>query len=233
MSAINKRPPPDWDAEAQAMWRKNAKEVPRQVTEKERGMMRRVRTYCGRFGYGMRKVIAKIRDDKMFAACFSKDPGKQGMHEAIAAEYLREEKGISNFKILPKTGEMAAYIKANGSIVSGGERPEGAFDSKSLDFSWKTAGVVCYASHKYTHEGGGAQNHQFKEQKQFLQNFKKHADKRVAFFAICDGQYYNGEKMGELAELARKRPPLSFALHIEDVGAALRKVASMTDNCKQ
>ena len=233
MSAINKRPPPDWDAKAQAMWRKNAGDVSRQVTEKEPGMVRRVSTYCSRFGYEVQKVGLKILGDEMFAACFSKDPGKQGMHEAIAAEYLCEEEGISDFQILPKKGETAVYIKADGSIVSGGKSPGGAYDSKSLDFKWKTAGIACYASHKYTHEGGGAQNHQFKEQKQFLQNFKEHADKRVAFFAICDGQYYNDEKMRELAALTSEHPPLSFALHIEDVGAALQKVASMTDNYKQ
>ena len=231
MSAINKRPPPDWDAEALAMWRKNASDVPTQFAAGDTGMMKKVRTYCNRFGYEVCKVADKIVGDEMFAAHFSKDPSRQGIHEAIAAKYLRGEKNIHDFCVLPKTGEGALYLKVDGSITD--EQPSSAHDTKSLDFRWQTAGTVCYASHKYTRGQGGSQDGSFREQKQFLENFQKHANPQVAFFAICDGSRYGSAEMKELGLVARVTPPLSFASRIEDVGAALRKVASMTDNCKQ
>lgn len=220
MSVI-KKPPPDWQGEEQKRWRENAADVPRQVGEGEKGMMRRVRTYCARFGYGIAKVVGKIRNDEMFAAHFAKDPTKQVMHEHIAADYLQKIAGIDGFVVLPGSGGNAFYINADGVFCRGVGK--GAHDSKTLDFYWKSNGVECWASHKYTKESGGAQDHQFNDQKRFLENFRKHKGERVAFFAICDGDYYNEKKMAELQEVTNKTPP-SFAVHIEDVEAKLRQL---------
>ena len=207
------------------MWRENAKDVPRQIAAEERGMMKRVRTYCGRFGYEMQKVKDKINNDGMFAAWFSKTPSKQGMHEKIAAEYLEKINCINNFEILPKGGNEALFINAKGKILQRGAKSDtSAQDSKSLDFCWNTGGFICYASHKYTHESGGSQDHQFRDQKRFLENFRNHENKKAVCFAICDGAYYGQEKMRELGAVTRKEPPLSFAAHIEEVEEILLEI---------
>ena len=100
-------------------------------------------------------------------------------------------------------------------------------------FLRKTGGFVCYASHKYTKESGGAQDHQFRDQKRFLENFREHNNPRAACFAICDGAFYTEEKMRELESVTRKKPPISFAVHIEDVAENLQKLAALKDNSLQ
>lgn len=221
MSATD-NPPPDWEGEENKRWRKNADDVPRQVDEGEMGMMKRVRTYCTRFGYAVVDVIRKIHGDAMFAAHFTKDPKKQVMHENIAADYLRNLPLVGDdFEMLPNGGDGALCINANGEFRHG--KGKSAQDTKTLDFCWTTGNVKCWASHKYTKESGGAQDHQFKDQKRFLENFRKHKGERVAFFAICDGAYYTEKKMEELQQVTNDNPP-SFAVHIEEVAAKLREL---------
>ncbi len=213
------------------MWRENAADVPRQVADKEEGMMKRIGTYCRRFGYQAGRVIEKITGDDMFAAHFTKNPTKQGMHEKIAAEYLREIECINDFETLPKGGNESLFINARGEILRRGDKSQtSAQDSKSLDFRWKTGGYVCCASHKYTHESGGAQDHQFRDQKRFLENFQKHGNPQAVCFAVCDGAYYTPGKMRELGAVTRKEPPLSFAAHIENVEEILRGLPKLMDN---
>lgn len=221
MSATD-NPKPDWEGEEKERWLENARDVPRQVKDKEKGMMKRVHTYHTRFDYAIPKVIRKIHRDAMFAACFAKDPKKQVMHENIAADYLRKIALVGDdFEMLPNGGEGAWHINAKGVFRQGkGKRAQ---DSKTLDFCWTTAGIKCWASHKYTKESGGAQDHQFKDQKRFLENFRKHKGERVAFFAICDGEYYTDKKMDELRQATNDNPP-SFAVHIEEVATKLREL---------
>ncbi len=213
------------------MWRENAAAVPGEARARDAGMMKKIGTYCARFGYETRRVVAKISGDEMFAAHFAKAPGRQGVHERIAADYLQKIALVKNFKILPKGGKDALFIDARGALRKRGDKSgTSAQDSKSLDFYWETAGFFCYASHKYTKESGGAQDHQFRDQKRFLENFRKHGEPRAACFAICDGAYYTAEKMRELEGATRRTPPLSFAVHIEDVAGKLRNLAALKDN---
>lgn len=185
--------------------------------------MQRIETYCSRFGYTCSQVIQKIFHDGMFAAHFTKDPTKQGIHENIAADYLRPLPGVSDFEVLPKSGAGAMHISADGEFCVG--KSTSARDSKTLDFRWTTSGVQCWASHKYTKEQGGAQDHQFNDQKRFVENFRNHKGERVAFFAICDGAYYTAKKMSELRQIARDTP-LCFAVHLEDVAEKLREISA-------
>ena len=226
--------PPDWENESLKLWCKNAAEVPREIAAGDGGMMQKIATYCMRFGFETKKVIAKISGDAMFAAHFAKDPAKQGIHELIAAEYLRKISMIGDFEILPKGGKNALFIDASGGLRKRGDKSAtSAQDSKSLDFFWRTAEFVCYASHKYTKESGGAQDHQFRDQKRFLENFQKHENRRAACFAICDGAYYAADKMDELRAATRKTPPLSFAANVEDVAGKLQELAALKDNSRR
>ena len=232
MSDFNKKPPPDWDAEAAKMWRENAASVPSQIHKNEAGIMRRITTYCMDFGFEKKTVIDKINDDKMFAACFAKDPGKQGLHEKLAANYLMQLSCVNNFKVLPKGGKNSLFFNSAGELLKCRNKKSeiSAQDSKSLDFCWNTGEFICYASHKHTKEPGGGQSHQFKDQKRFLENFINHDNKKTICFAICDGEYYNAPKMQELESVTRKTPPLSFAVPIENVEEELRAIVALKDN---
>ena len=237
MSDFNKKSPPDWDAEVAKARQENVVDVLRQVRDEESGMMKKITTYCMKFGFDRRDVIDKINNDNMFAVHFAKDPGKQGIHERIAADYLKQLSHVNNFEILPKSGKKSLFFNNAGELLKcrnkkseTSKQDSSTQNSKSLDFFWGTDEFVCYASHKHTKEQGGGQDFQFGDQKRFLENFIKHDNKKAIFFAICDGEYYNDHRMQELEALTRKTLPLSFAVPIENVEEELRAIVALKDN---
>ena len=226
MSDTKKPAPPDWEKLEQKKWRANAKSVPQRLSQDDNGITKQISTYNWRFGHKVKAIKDKIKDDPMFAAHFAKDPKKQSMHEKIAEGYLRELIAVSGFVALPKSGNKAKYVTSDGEIRLGKDFT-GSKPSKSLDFEWQSHGLTCYASHKYTREGGGSQDNQYREQKKLLINFLGCEDKDVVLFAICDGAYYDNKKMEELTSQTRTLSPCSFAVHIEEVSDKLDTLIKM------
>ena len=72
--------------------------------------------------------------------------------------------------------------------------------SKSLDFYWEVKVdnevLKFYATHKYTNEGGGAQDHQYNEIISFLNNANQVKKSNISFLAISDGNYYTNPYKG-------------------------------------
>ena len=206
--------PPDYEAIEANMWRKNAKQVLPDLKSDDAYLLKRIETYGQKFGYGKKKIKQEIETNKMFAATFAKAPSRTGFHESIAAEWLRKELNLP-IDVLPKAGTNSFYITSDGVIaqVSDDERKP----SKSLDFQWQVGDITFYAMHKYTREGGGAQDNQFKEMLATLDNFIRATNKKKVFIVIADGAYYTKTKMDELKSLTRDHTPKSFAVHIEDV----------------
>lgn len=209
--------PPNWDRIEQAMWRANADEVASEVEMRSERIMKRVRLFVWRFGFSEQEVVEKIRSEPMFAYWFAKEPRRQAFHESVAADYLSGFPSIRRLVRLKQTGGDALYLNSDGEIVAGRDI-RGPNPSKALDFEfWSASGVRCLASHKYTKEGGGNQDSQFNEQRHLLGNFLRRSSNNVALLVICDGPYYNDNRMATLRQQCRLQPPLSFALHIEDV----------------
>lgn len=209
--------PPDWDAEEKRMWRENCELVAEEVEERAERLMKRVALFVWRFDYNQEDVLSKIRDDEMFAAWFAKEPRRQSPHERIAAGYLGQFPELIVFERLRQSGRNALYINRDGEIRKG-EDIQGDKPSKALDFAWETPnGIRCYASHKYTREGGGNQDSQFIEQRRLLQNFQSRSTNDTVLFVICDGPYYDGARMSTLQAHCRTVSPLSYAVHIEEV----------------
>ena len=201
------------------MWQRNAQEVVSQLQSRDRYLLRQIETYIGRFGYEKSAVEEKIMKDPMFAANFAREPRRQGFHETIAAEWLKEQ-GL-DITILPKSGNDALYITRDGMIIKlpeGEQRP-----SKSLDFCWTYNSITFYAMHKYTKEGGGNQDNQFKEMVSLLHSFLGASNPSNVLVVIVDGPYYTEKKIEELRNITRKSSPMSFAVHIEDIPAILKK----------
>jgi len=93
-----------------------------------------------------------------------------------------------------------------------------AAPSKSLDFQWETGNFTVYAAHKYTKEGGGNQDSQFKEMRDLLEKFQKASvNSCTALLVIVDGPYYSEKRMSDLRRFCRTTKPLSHAMPIEDV----------------
>ena len=208
--------PPDYDEIEKQLWRKNGNEVRYLLKNQNSGLLRRIQTFAGRFGFDEVEVCEKINDDFMFACCFAKNATRTGFHEKEAEKYLRMFPNlIKFFTALPSHGNKAKYIDQMGNIVTG-KKPS---EIKSLDFMWiaGNTNIKCFAAHKFTREPGGSQDHQRNELIRLLQAFKKCKDQNASFFAICDGPYYDGRTLSILRQHVREEPPYSFACPIGDV----------------
>jgi len=215
--------PPDYDAIEKEEWRKNASLVCNELNSKSERLMKRIRLFIARFGFSTTDVENKIGTDSMFAAHFAKEPRRTGIHERLAAAWVESLPMVKQFKVLPKSGAGAIYVTRDGNIHHGelSNRP-----GKSLDFVWETGTKTCYAMHKFTKEGGGNQDSQYKEMITILRNFQSCNDKTCALFIIVDGPYYKGNKIAELRNGTRTHAPKSYALPIEELPAILEQLKS-------
>lgn len=213
-------PTPDYESIERTAWKENARDVPSRLLAEDLDLMRRIATYVDRFGYSSAEVKKKILNDPMFAAHFAKEPRRTGLHQKEAAKWLQELDTVSEFQVLPPSGKRALYVTSDGEIQSG-EILKGAKPSKSLDFRWLTGTVICYAMHKYTREGGGNQDSQYKEMRDLLRNFQSCSDQEYVLIVIVDGPYYTQQRMDQLRNDTRLRPPKSYALHLGEVPAIL------------
>ena len=211
------RRPPDYEAIEQRLWRENAGDVQSRLSDEDSDLMKRVQTYIWRFGYRECEVRDRIEDDEMFASWFAKEPRRQGLHEGIAADWLRQDEDVNDFDVLRKSGPDAYYITSDGEIRQGMANPPG----KSIDFYWKTGRTEVFAYHKYTKEGGGNQDSQFAEMKDALGRFQRSAERNKILLVIVDGPYYTQRKMEDLKRFTRDQEPRSFACHIYDVPVIL------------
>lgn len=213
--------PPDYDSIERDEWRTNANLVCDELSSGSDRLMKRIQLFVARFGFSKSDVKNKIGTDPMFAAHFAKEPRRTGLHEKLAANWVSSLPMVKQFKTLPKGGAGAVYITSDGNIHHGelSNRP-----GKSLDFMWKTGQTTCYAMHKYTKEGGGNQDSQYKEMIAILRNFQSCNDRTCALFIIVDGPYYLGNKMDELRNGTRAHKPKSYALPIEELPAILEQL---------
>lgn len=210
-----RRPPPDYEQIEAELWKKSVEAIDGEVARKDDRLMRRVRTFVNRFGYGSKRVIAKIDRDKMFAANFVKEPRRTNFAENAALEWLQGDRRVQNIVKLRASGEDALYITSDGSIGPYLKKPK---PSKSIDFRWTTGDYTVYAAHKYTKEGGGNQDSQFNEIRTQLANFQKGAeDRHTVFLAIVDGPYYTPNRLNQLRQVTRPQPPYSNAMPIQEI----------------
>ena len=212
--------PPDYEAKEKEEWKKNARKVIPCLDKRDKNLLKRIQTYASRFEYSTKTVERKIRADRMFRLNFVTEPRRQKIHEKIAAKWLWEQAGL-NVEVLPQAGKDALYVEG-GKIVQV-PKEEKRKPSKALDFRWTYNGTIFYAMHKYTKESGGDQDNQFKEMEELLGNFYRATNPSNVLVVIVDGPYYTEKKIEELRNITRKSSPMSFAVHIEDIPAILKK----------
>ena len=214
--------PPDYDRIEQELWEKYKNEVRDLLERRDPELLEKIQTFADRFGFEEAEVRKKIEDDFMFACCFAKNPTRTKFHEKEAGKYLGLFPQLRFFQSLPPSGNNTKYINQNGSIITG-KKPK---EIKSLDFMWIAGDtdIRCFAAHKFTRESGGSQDHQRNELIRLLQTFRSCPDKKVAFFAICDGPYYDARTLSILRQHVRKEPPYSFACPVGDVPNSVEKL---------
>lgn len=207
---------PDYENIERLAWRENAQKVVSRLEAGDSGLAKRIDTFVGRFGYSRPEVEEKIINDPMFAANFAKEPRRTGLHQKEAAKWLQGLDAVSEFFVLPASGNRALYVTSDGEIQSGAIL-KGSKPSKSLDFQWLTGSVICYAMHKYTREGGGNQDSQYKEMRDLLRNFQSCSNRECLLIVIVDGPYYSDQRMDLLRNDTRSRHPRSYAVHLVEV----------------
>ncbi len=175
-------------------WVKKNLEIVKQSTNEE-WLKLKVRNFVEKHGtITVEELLKQIKENDWVASFFAKDPSKQGIHEKTAAEYLKTF--FKDLQILPKSGKNAKYV-VNGSVVS--NRPNKTY--KSIDFTFSHMGYTIYASHKYTNESGGAQDHQRNDLISFVEHSAKPINKKHIFIAIADGKYYTKNNNANLKHI--------------------------------
>lgn len=220
---------PNYDDEERKMWSQSLKDVFNEIHPLSDRLEKRVLTFIDRFGYDFDAVVNKISEDDMFASHFAKEPRRTGFHEKLAAAWVENNiKNISHFSVLPKGGSHALKVTSDGNIES--ESTNKKFPGKSLDFQWKVGKFQFYCSHKYTKEGGGNQDSQYKEVLELMKRFQQCQLNNVVLVVIVDGQYYNASKnkrLSELMNLEKNRMPKSFAIQIQNLQNVINQFAKI------
>lgn len=175
----------------------NLKDIRKNITRSD--YMKKFKNYASKYGLPLNDIIQKVIEDDVVACFFTKDPQKQSIHEKTAAKFIKDNKHVVNFKKLPASGANSLFLH-DGEIISKKEHDRLKLTSKSLDFYWEVKVdnevLKFYATHKYTNEGGGAQDHQYNEIIGFLNNANEVKKPNVFFLAISDGEYYTNPYKG-------------------------------------
>ena len=214
--------PPDYDAEEERLRKHNVADVLRKLEQRDKNLLKKIETFSKSFFYTESDIENEIRKNKMFAAVFSIEPSRQGFHERVAAQWLKDTLKCT-IDYLPKGGRDALYVTNDGNITQWNHPRK---PSKSLDFKWTMGDITIYAMHKYTKASGGAQDNQFNDVKNTLEKFSHAQDSNVVFIAIVDGNYYTEQKFAILKGVARVIPPLSYATKIEGVPDIMKTLKS-------
>jgi hypothetical protein len=177
------------------MFYQNLTQLKEDVRLRKPYIIKKVESYCEKWGDDFDSVINEIITNDRFARFFIKDPKKQNVYESI---FLNHVNGIGyNISKLTSHGKNAVCLDNDGNIVYGSSKIN---TTKSMDFIGKDDdGNITYYYHKYTNEAGGAQDNQYNDVVHFLTNASKNNDD-ITFVAVCDGNYYK-DKMEELKSI--------------------------------
>lgn len=157
-------------------------------------LLEKVDKYLERFtlSESVDDILNKIIDDRLFAATFAKDPGRQNIAETIQVEELSKFLDIEG---LPNRGKNCMYI-VDGTIYKG--KPSCVSDQKSVDAIAFDGEIQWYCTLKYTRATGGSQDNQKNDVINFIKNAGDH---HIA--CILDGAYYQKEdKKKEMQQYA-------------------------------
>ena len=187
-------PIPDFEGENQKAIRRNLDKVITDLGANTKGIQKKIQNFRELFDFSEEEVRQEIRDRKLFRAKFAKDPRKQGIHEKLAGAFIESLPNVGNFKVLPKSKLQLL----GGLVMSKKEVKErgGTGEAKTLDFEWQSKGKQIYASHKYTKDGGGGQDNQYRDMKDFIREANKSHTPNTIFLAIADGPYYGMNDTG-------------------------------------
>lgn len=196
----------DYEAIKKKLYQENLEEVIRAAQYPVEGWLDfKVKSFCVTFEFNYDAILNLLRQNVYFAAHFIKDPGRQNFYENQALIYLRSHSIFDKVVKLPASGNDSLLI-INGRLLRRKEI-QNADNNKTIDFHAIINDINLYIAHKYTAEAGGAQDLQYND----LINFINQANPYIGnayFIALADGSYYkdlttnlNGQRVSKLEYL--------------------------------
>lgn len=203
-------------------------DVEQEVRNRSPRLERRIKRFSEQFGIPEHRYWDALDADPSgpLASTLAREARRQNIHEKHAADYICRMDHVSNFEKLKATGSNALYLNRDGQFVTRAQLGNASKPSKSLDFRWETAGIVCLAAQKYTKEGGGNQDSQFNEIEQLLRNYLQRTNNGIALFALVDGAYYTEDRLKKLDALVRERPPRSYVVSVNSLQVILQEITT-------
>ncbi len=146
----------------------------------------KIDNFCNLHGFTREHLIQQIESNHVVAACFAINPNKQNFYEKMAADFIKNIKGVKNFEMLSNN----KLIVQNGAVIPKSALEGGYPSAKTLDFRWMYQDMTFYASHKYTKQEGGSQENQHKDLREFISQAAPTSLRDTYFVAIADGAFY-------------------------------------------
>lgn len=152
--------------------------------------VKKIEAHAARFGHTIDQVFsAVLQNEVAYFAIVGKNPGRMDYYEDTLVRFLEKEHEIARIKKLPKSGPNAKHIWRGEIHTGGGKR--GDVKSLDLEVEFKN-GHILYVVHKFTKEGGGAQDNQYREAKSALSQVRLPSGMaKVNLAAVLDGDYYS------------------------------------------
>ncbi|WP_299245260.1 hypothetical protein [uncultured Brachyspira sp.] len=189
----------------------------------------KISKFAEKYDESPESIKKKIIEDEIFRKIFAKEPSKQNFYQNVAAEYIKNIDGVEDFEVLPQGGDKAMYM-VSGNLIQGKSLKNKNQNSKSIDFYWRYYKYEVYASHKFIKEEGGAQDNQYQDVQNFLNDSRDNNLKDTYIIAICDGNYFKSKdnKTGDETKLKRlerlTNHKNTFVIDIERLGSILKKI---------
>ncbi len=198
-----------------------------EIANRNDGLTERISHFSERYDLPMEAFWAALEANPRgpLAAVLSTDARRQNIHEEAAANFIRQLDNVKEFRELPRQGRGVHYIAEDGRIILRHQlRSREPRPSEAIDFTWQTYDITCYASQKYTREGGGNQDSRFDETVRLLSNFRQNLDENVALFVILDGAYFTDNMLEQLQELVKDEGPHSYIVAINDLQQIINQI---------
>lgn len=163
-----------------------------QKSTNESWMKTKISSFSEKWGFSYKRVESEIKDNKIVAASFAKDPSKQNFYQTQALVFLNSMSIVETAEQMKSSGSESLFI-IDGKICKGDKKLK-KNNHKSIDFQITLKnGKVIFASHKYTKEAGGAQDNQRNDLITFVNEAEKYYGDFI-FAVIADGDYYLKDK---------------------------------------
>lgn len=196
----------DYEAIKKRLYQENLEEVIRAAQDPvESWLDFKVKSFCKTFEFNYESILNLLRENVYFAAHFIKDPGRQNFYENQALDYLKSHSVFDKVVKLPASGNDSLLI-INGNLLRRREI-QNTDNHKTIDFHAIIKEINIYIAHKYTAEAGGAQDNQYNDLINFINQANPYVGKDY-FIALADGDYYkdlttnlNGKRINKLEYL--------------------------------